>query len=197
MRMGEVFRFEIEYRLRSLSTWIYGALLTLLPFALLHIIDGSSSYMNSPERVTITTGIVGMLGMLVTAALFGDAATRDFSSGMHPLVFTSPLRKAEYLGGRFLGALAVNAVLLLGVPLGQIAAASMPYMDPQMFGPFRAEGYVQAYLLFLLPNLVLGGAVLFTVAALSRQMLPAFLSGVALFIAYTFAGEMAGDLGAW
>ena len=196
MRIGEVFRFEIEYRLRSLSTWIYGALLLLLPFLMLHIINGSSSHMNSPERVVITSGIVGMLGLLVTAALFGDAATRDFSSGMHPLVFTTPLRRAEYLGGRFLGALAVNAVLLLGVPLGQIIGSLMPYMDPQMFGPFRPGAYAQAYLLFLLPNLVLGAAVLFTVAALSRQMLPAFLGGVAVFVAYTFAGEMAGDLGA-
>jgi ABC-type transport system involved in multi-copper enzyme maturation permease subunit len=194
--MGEVFRFEIEYRLRSLSTWIYGALLLLLPFLMLHIINGSSSWMNSPERVVITSGIVGMLGMLVTAALFGDAATRDFSSGMHPLVFTTPMRKAEYLGGRFLGALAVNAVLLLGVPLGQIIGSLMPYMDPQMFGPFRPAAYAHAYLLFLLPNLVLTAAVLFTIAAVGRQILPAFLSGVALFIAYTFAGEMAGDLGA-
>lgn len=194
--MGEVFRFEIEYRLRSLSTWIYGALLLLLPFLMLHMINGSSSHMNSPEMVANISSVIGTLGMLVTAALFGDAATRDFSSGMHPLVFTTPLRRAEYLGGRFLGALAVNAVLLLGIPLGQLLGASMPYMDPQMFGPLRAAGYVQAYLLFLLPNLVLGAAVLFTVAALTRQMLPAFLSGVALFIAYTFAGEMAGDLGA-
>lgn len=196
MRMGEVFRFEIEYRLRSLSTWIYAALLLLIPFLLLHIINGSSSWMNSPERVVITSGIVGMLGMLVTAALFGDAATRDFSSGMHPLVFTTPMRRAEYLGGRFLGALAVNAVLLLGVPLGQIIGSRMPYMDPQMFGPFRPAAYAQAYLLFLFPNLVLTAAVLFAIAALGRQILPAFLSGVALFIAYTFAGEMAGDLGA-
>ncbi|HEX8674707.1 MAG TPA: hypothetical protein VF710_22590, partial [Longimicrobium sp.] len=177
MRMGEVFRFEIEYRLRSLSTWIYAALLLGVPFLMLHSITGRSSWMTSPERVVITSGIVGMLGKRVTAALFGDAATRDFSSGMHPLVFTTPMRKAEYLGGRFLGALAVNAVLLLGVPLGQIIGSRMPYMDPQMFGPVRLTAYVEAYLLFLLPNLVLTAAVLFAIAALGRQILPAFLSG--------------------
>ena len=62
MRMGEVFRFEIGYRLRSLSTWIYAALLLGVPFLMLHMINGSSSWMNSPERVTIISGMAGTLG---------------------------------------------------------------------------------------------------------------------------------------
>ena len=75
--------------------------------------DGSGSvHVNAPRAAR--RGLAcssGMFGMLVTAALFGDAAVRDSQAGMDPLLFTSPLRKAEYLGGRFLAALAVNAVL--------------------------------------------------------------------------------------
>jgi ABC-2 type transport system permease protein len=178
MKLGEVFRFEIEYRLGRVSTWIYGGLLLLLPFLMLHIVDGSSSRVNSPEMVATISGIVSLVGMLVTAALFGDAATRDVQWKMHPLVYSTPIRKAEYLGGRFLAALALNAVFLLGIPLGQLVAAQMPYMDPQMFGPFQAGAYLQPYLFFLLPNLLLTGAILFAVAALTRQMMPAFLAGM-------------------
>jgi hypothetical protein len=53
--------------------------------------------------------ILGGLGMLVTAGIFGDAASRDVQTRMHSLFYTSPLREAHYLGGRFLGALLVNA----------------------------------------------------------------------------------------
>jgi ABC-2 type transport system permease protein len=186
MKLGEVFRFEIEYRLGRVSTWIYGGLLLLLPFLMLHIVDGSSSRVNSPEMVATISGIVGLVGMLVTAALFGDAATRDVQWKMHPLVYSTPIRKAEYLGGRFLAALALNAVFLLGIPLGQWIAAQMPYMDPQKFGPFQAGAYLQPYLFFLLPNLLLTGAILFALAALTRQMMPAFLAGIGLFIASLF-----------
>ncbi len=189
MKLAEVFRFEIEYRLRRASTWIYAGLLLGLSFLMLHIVDGSDSRVNSPEMVSIISSIVGLVGMLVTAALFGDAATRDIQTRMHPLVFTAPLRKAEYLGGRFLGALAVNAVLLLGIPLGQLLAAQMPYMDSRLLGPFRAAAYVQPYLLLLLPNLLLTGAVLFALAVLTRQMLPAYLGGIGVFIAYLFMGQ--------
>jgi ABC-2 type transport system permease protein len=186
MKLGEVFRFEIEYRLGRVSTWIYGGLLLLLSFLMLHIVDGSSSRVNSPEMVALISGIVGMVGMLVTAALFGDAATRDVQWKMHPLVYSTPIRTAEYLGGRFLAALALNAVFLLGIPLGQWIAAQMPYLDRQMFGPFQAGAYLQPYLFFLLPNLLLTGAILFALAALTRQMMPAFLGGIGLFIASLF-----------
>jgi ABC-2 type transport system permease protein len=189
VKLGEVFRFEVEYRLTRPSTWIYAGLLTGLSFLMLRIVNGSDSRVNSPEMVSIISSIVGLVGMLVTAALFGDAATRDVQTGMHPLVYTTPMRKAEYLGGRFLGALGVNEVLLLGIPLGQLASALAPGLDPQMIGPFRAAAYLQPYLVLLLPNLILTGAVLFTLAALTRQMLPAYLGGIGIFIAYLFMGE--------
>ena len=185
--LGEVFRFEVEYRFSRVSTWIYAGLLLLVPFLLLHAVNGAGGHLNSPLGVATATSIVGMVGMLVTAALFGDAATRDLQTGMHPLVYSTPIPKAAYLGGRFLGALLVNAVLLIGVPLGQIIGAAMPYMDPQMFGPFRLDAYVQAYVLLLLPNLLLTGAILFTIASLRRQMFPAFLGGIGLFITFVVA----------
>jgi ABC-2 type transport system permease protein len=186
MKLGEVFRFEVQYRLGRVSTWIYGGLLLVLSFLMLHVVNGSSSHVNSPQMVATISAMVGLVGMLVTAALFGDAATRDVQWKMHPLVYSTPIRKMEYLGGRFLAALALNALFLLGVPIGQLIAAHMPYLDPQMFGPFQARAYVEPYLLFLLPNLLLTGAVLFTLAALTRQLLPAFLGGIGLFVVNLF-----------
>jgi ABC-type transport system involved in multi-copper enzyme maturation permease subunit len=194
MRLGEVFRFEIEYRLRRGSTWLYAGLLLGLSFLMLHMVNGGSSRMNSPEMVATISSIVSLVGMLVTAALFGEAATRDIQSRMHPLMYTAPMRTAEYLGGRFLGTLVVNAVMLLGIPLGQLAASQMPYLERRMFGPFIPGAYVQPFLLFLLPNMVLAAALLFTLAALARQMLPAFMGGIGLFVVYLFMDAYRGRI---
>ncbi len=190
MRFAEVFRFEVGYRLRQPSTWLYAALLLGMPFLLLSALDGASSKLNAPHMVAIGTTIVGMVGMLVSAALFGDAATRDFHTGMHPLLYTTPLRKAEYLGGRFAGALVVNAVMLLLVPLGLALASRAPWLDRRMFGPFQLQAYVQPYVLLLLPGMVLTGAILFAVAALTRQMLGAYLGSMAVFVMYLGAADV-------
>src|SRR5215213_5996446 len=119
--------------------------------------------------------ILGSLGMLVTAGIFGDAASRDVQTRMHSLFYTSPLREAHYLGGRFLGSLLVNAVLVMGVPLGLLLASVMPYMEAGKFGPVRLDAYVQTYALVLLPNVVIIGAFMFAAAALTRQTLATYL----------------------
>jgi ABC-type transport system involved in multi-copper enzyme maturation permease subunit len=185
----EIFRYEIRHRLRAPSSWVYAVLLLFIAFAMIHVdADGNSAtHVNAPARLSLLAIMAGMIGLLVSAALFGDAAMRDHDAGMTPLIFTSPIRKIEYLGGRFLAALTINAVILLGVPIGHAVATRMPYLPPAAFGPFVAAAFAQTYLIFLLPNLILTGAVLFAVAALTRQTIPVYLAAIALFVGYVVA----------
>ena len=85
MMLGEVFRFELAYRVRQPSTWIYALVLFGIPFLLLHAINGSSNYLNAPIAVMQMSTILGSVGMLVTAGIFGDAASRDVQMRMHSL----------------------------------------------------------------------------------------------------------------
>ena len=189
MRLREVFRYELEYRLRRPSTWIYAGILLLLPMWITHAEYGGAStiHFNAPLRLADGALIVGVFGILISAALFGDAALRDVEVEMDQLLHTSPLSKTEYLGGRFLAALAVNAILLTGIPLGLFAAAQVPVLDPGQLGPFRPGAYLQPFLLFTLPNLVLVGAILFTIAALARHSLPVYLGAIGLLVGYVIA----------
>src|SRR5215210_8411396 len=193
--LGEVFRFEVGYRLRQPSTWIYALVLFGMPFLLMHAINGSRQYLNAPVMVMQASTVLGSLGMLVTAGIFGDAASRDVQTRMHSLFYTSPLREAHYLGGRFLGSLLVNVVLVMGVPLGLLLASVMPYMSAGKFGPVRLDAYVQTYVMLLLPNVVIIGAFMFAAAALTRQTLATYLGGLALFVLGTVAKDVAVALG--
>jgi ABC-type transport system involved in multi-copper enzyme maturation permease subunit len=188
--LAEVFRFELGYRLRQASTWIYAAVLFGVPFLMMHAINGSSQYLNAPEMVMKATGILGGIGMIVSAGVFGDAAARDVQSRMYALFYTSPLREAHYVVGRFLGAAAVNAVLLLGIPHGLLLASVMPYMKQGQFGPVQLSAYVQAYALMLFPNLVLIGACMFTAAALARRALATYVGGLVLYVLALLAGDL-------
>ena len=194
MTLGEVFRFEVGYRLRQPSTWVYALVLLGVPFLMMHALGGSSLHLNAPVSVMRSSLILGGLGLVVTAGIFGDAAARDVQSRMHALFYTSPVREAHYLGGRFLGALGVNAALLLGIPLGLLLASLMPYMPAGKFGPVQPAAYVQAYLLVLLPNLVVVGVCMFAAAALARRSLATYVGGVVLFVLGALAGELTGGL---
>jgi ABC-2 type transport system permease protein len=195
MTLGEIFRFEVEYRVRQPSTWAYALVLFGLPFLLMHAINGSSNYLNAPVAVMQISTILGSVGMLVTAGIFGDAASRDVQTRMHSLFYTSPVREAHYLGGRFLGGLLVNVILVAGVPLGLLLASVMPYMQAGKFGPVQLDAYIQAYVLMLLPNVIIIGAFMFATAALTRQALATYLGGLALFLLGTLAAEFTTALG--
>jgi ABC-2 type transport system permease protein len=181
--MGEVFRYELEYRLRSPSTWIYLVILFLLSIQVfLGTADGSpGEYINTPIRLAGNSVIVGTFATVILAAIFGGAAVRDFQSGMEPLLFSSPLTKSEYLGGRFLASLVVAAVTYLAIPLGYIVASRLAASFENV-GPFRLAAYLQGYVLITLPNVIVAGAILFTIGMLARQIIPVYLAAIGLII---------------
>lgn len=185
MRFGEVFRYELAYRLRSISTWIYAGVLFLVGFYIIHVaVTGTNPiHVNSPQGLAEKTVLLcGLFGILVTAGLFSDAVIRDRAAGMDALLVTTRLRPAEYLRGRFLAALAINAILVFAIPIGLAVGTKMPYLSRDAFGPNTLAAYLQPMLLFALPNLVLIGVILFTIAAFTRHVIPVYLGAIAVFI---------------
>ena len=188
MRFGEVVRYEIEYRLRRPLTWIFVIIQSILTlWVTLATFEESTELFNAPVRTAGGAAIAGMAGILISAALFGDAVLRDFEAEMDQLLFTSRLSKTQYLGGRFLAALAINAMIQLAIPLTQALATHLPFLKPEQVGPFHLAAHLQPFLLFQLPNLIFVGAILFTIAALTRQTIPVYLGAIGVFIAYLVA----------
>ena len=191
MRFREIFGYEFGHRIRSASTWLYAVFLFLIAvWGTLATADGGAVNANAPLNVAGAIALFGgSFGLVVSAALFGDAAVRDVAAGMDPLLFTTRLRKAEFLGGRFLAALAVNAIVVVALPLGHIVATATPLMGSEPLGPFRLAAYVQPLLLFSWPNLFLVGAILFTIGALARQAVPVYLAAIGILIGYVTAAN--------
>ena len=98
----------------------------------------SSSTRHSPSRTTTVFG--GLIWLLVAAAVAGEAAARDVATGMHPLTYTAPVSKAEYLGGRFLAAFVLNALILLAVQAGILLAVYSPGVDAEVDRSVPAGG---------------------------------------------------------
>jgi ABC-2 type transport system permease protein len=199
MRLWEVFRFEVAYQLRRASTRLYlGVYLALAYFVTTGLLVGQAQqagdlYVTAPLSVAMAAVVAGWLGMLATAALAGDAATRDVETRMSPLFFTAPLGRASYLGGRFLGAVAVNALLLAAVPLGLMLVAREPFVEARFLGPVDPASYLRAYAFILLPNLFVSAAILFALSALSRRALAGYGGLLVLFLVSMVVEEVVAD----
>jgi ABC-type transport system involved in multi-copper enzyme maturation permease subunit len=181
-----IFRFELAYQVRRLSTWLPFAALALVAYVFIRqnvVADQlyADFYLNSPFIIAVVTVFCTLFWLLVAAGVAGEIAARDVETGMHPLTWTAPVSKAEYLGGRFLAAFAINALILLAVPLGVMLAVYASGVDPQIVGPFRPAAYLTAYGFLALPNALLGTAVQFAWATLGRRAIGSYVGSVVLF----------------
>jgi ABC-type transport system involved in multi-copper enzyme maturation permease subunit len=193
MKLLQIFRFELAYQLRRLSTWLFFVVLAVIAFLFVRrsfIGDAvyTEFFLNSPFVITFTMVFCCMFWLVLAAAIAGEIAARDAETGMHPLSYTAPVSKAEYLGGRFLAVFALNALMLLAVPLGILLAVYAPGVDPELIGPFRATPYFAAYCFFVLPNVFIGSAIQFAWATLSRRAIAGYVGSVLLL--FTVYGGM-------
>ena len=186
VKVREIFRFELFYQLRRPWPWL--AFVVLVVFAFLNTRVGivpvtlpEEFILNSPFIIAAVSVISCLVWLLVASAVAGEAAARDVQTGIHPLAYTAPVGKTDYLGGRFLAALVLNALILLGVQVGSLLAAYAPGIDPEIIGPFRPGAYLAAYAFIALPNAFTATAIHFAVALWSGRSMASYAGSVILF----------------
>jgi ABC-type transport system involved in multi-copper enzyme maturation permease subunit len=199
MKLGGIIRFELRYQIRRFPTWLAFAGLIVIGFMATR--DGALGetmredfFVNSSFTLTMASIIGCLFWLLAAAHIAGDAGARDVETGMHPLAYTVPVSKTEYLGGRFLAAWMLNAVILLGISLGNVLAVCWPGVPAEYVGPFRPAAYLSTYAIIALPNAFVATAIQFTLAALSRRAMAAYLGSLLMFFCACILGLVVGVL---
>ena len=203
---GYVFAWELRYGVRRVSTWIYFAIYAAIGFLFMLIAGGAFSEAavivggggkvlgNSPYTLAFLICSIALFGMSIVAAVAGNSVYRDYETRMDPLVYTTPVSKASFLGGRFAGTLAVNLLIVLGIAVGLALATKSPWVKPDKLAAFDAWAYLQPYLTLVLPNLLFTAAIFFALPLLTRQMLPNYVGGVLLLLGYLLSGQFLQDI---
>ncbi|GAB3942435.1 M1 family aminopeptidase [Spirosoma harenae] len=181
MKLWKIFRFEFAYLGQRITTWLCLAVLLLFTLVMnLLTTPGDGVYPNNTFHITAITVIGGFIWLVIGASVAGEAAARDVKVRMHPLTFTTSVTRLDYLSGRFLAAFAVNALLILSLPLGVLLSFYVPGLDQEELLPVRPWAYLSVYLLIALPNTFIATAVQFSLAALSRRVMTSYLASLLL-----------------
>ncbi|WP_299701219.1 M1 family aminopeptidase [uncultured Pontibacter sp.] len=183
MILWKIFRSEFAYQVGRISTWLY--VVVLLAFTIgmkLVIATADGVYPNNTFHITAITVIGCLIWLVIGASVASEAAARDVQLRMHPLIYASPVKKRDYLGGRFLAAFAVNALLILSLPLGVLLSFYLPGIEQEELLPFRPLAYLNVYFLIALPIVFVATALQFSFAALSRQVMTSYLASLLLAI---------------
>ena len=203
--LAAIAAFEFRTRVKRISTWVYFAIFFALamlwtaaaggaiPNAIVSFGSGKV-WVNSPYAIAQTVAFLGMAALTIVAAVMGRSVQQDFEYRVEPFFFTAPIRRRDYLGGRFLGAAAVLTVILSSIPLGGVAGLMLPGIDADRVGPMRLSAYAMPYVTMLVPNIIVLGGLFFCIAAMTRRMLPVYIASVLLLIGYLAARGLLRDL---
>jgi ABC-type transport system involved in multi-copper enzyme maturation permease subunit len=185
----EICRFELAYQAGRLVTWIYFC--GLFAFGVLIMRSFSpeeGTFANTPSLVAFFSVMGGIIWQFLAASVAGDAAARDLETRMHPLVYTTPITKAGYLGGRFAAALTLNIALLFALHAGILLSLLLPRSDPEVMGPWRPAGHLTAFFVIALPHAFIVTVFQFAAALRQRRALAAYIASVLLFVTALIVG---------
>lgn len=197
---AEFLRFELKYRLRQPTVYIFALVFGLLTFGAVTsdavVIGGSVGQVarNAPYVIAAFMLTMSTVAVLATTAFFATAVTRDFDLHTYSLFFSKPIRKVDYLGGRFLGSLVVSMLVMVGAALGLVVGSWMPWIEPERLVAFQLLPYLHALFALALPNLLLMGALVFGVAAVTRRVLWSYVAVVGFFVLYGVSQSLLSDL---
>jgi hypothetical protein len=187
----EFFTFELKFRFKSLSTYVY----FLLWFAFSFLCVASESFgpigasngkivLNSAYANTFNDTFAALFGIIVIAAIFGTSILRDFQRDTYQILFTQPISKFAYLGGRWAGSFVATVFAFSGVLAGTFLGTFAPWADHTRIVQNHLWAYLQPFLSIIAVQIFFLGSLFFTVSALSRKIFIVYLQGVALFMVY-------------
>ncbi len=187
----EFFTFELRFRWKSVSTYVY--FLLWFTFAFLSVASesfgpvGNSNgkvLLNGPYANSLNDFGACLFGVIVIAAIFGTSVLRDFQRDTYQILFTKPISKFAYLGGRWAGSFVTTVFVFSGMMFGTFFGTFAPWADHSRIGPNHLSWYLQPFLTIIVAQIFFIGSLFFAVAALTRKIFIVYLQGVALFMLY-------------
>ena len=189
----EFFSFELKFRFKSISTYVYFAI--WLVFSFLCVASESFGPVGSGNGKVLLNGPyanayndigASFFGVIIIAAIFGTSMLRDFQRDTTQILFTKPISKFAYLGGRWLGSFVTTVVVFFGVIPGEMLGTLAPWADHTRIVHAPLSWYFQPFFSIIVVQIFFLGSLFFLVGALSRRIFIVYLQGAAFFALYLF-----------
>jgi len=185
-----IFKQELKYWFKRPAFYIYLSIFFILALFLatttagffdsITATTGSSRIVNSPIGVTGLFNALTIFIFFLFPSIVGVSIYRDFKSEMHTILYSYPFTKANYLFAKFFSSIIVVSCIVIAISLGMILGFRVPGTNPDIVGPFNAVTYLQTYVVFILPNVLLFGAIVFAVVAFTRNIAAGFITVIIL-----------------
>lgn len=183
-----IFRHEIQYWLRQPYVYLFALILFAIAFLSMWGMASEATggpgaeIMNSYYRVNFMSNYLSMLMLFLLPGTIGAAVYRDYKSQMYTLLYAYPITKPAYLVAKFAAAFLIVMAVVSTIGLGFLLGTLMPGVEADVIAPFSFGPYLQLYGLYLFPNMLLFGLLVFAIVLRTRNIYIGFISLILLLV---------------
>jgi len=193
--MWEFCIFEIKYRLRHVSTYVFAGILVFLVvfinLAAAGMIGGArvqimgnteKVFINSPAAIYTITLMLLTMGIFMMASFMNQMFSKDFDTRFYDILFCKPIKKYQYIVGRLLGNTALMLATIIACYLAFELSLLVPGIDKEVFTQSKLIWYIIPLFIEALPNFYFFGALFIATVIVTKKPSAVFGTGVFLYI---------------
>lgn len=196
----EIFLFELRYWLKRPMPYVFflivGALVTGATVSDSFVIGGSFGNIlkNSPFVIANFTSVLSILCLAMVTSFTNGAALKDYNNKFHEILFTTPIKKFEFISARFLSAAVIALIPISAINFGILIGQLFPQVSADQFGPFMFSAHFSALIGIGFTNILISGTIIFMVALYSRSSITAFIATIVIIFGYLISGTFIRDI---
>ncbi len=175
-----IFKFELDYWFNRWQFYIYMAISFFAGYLTMVASGGlfdsntatvsSATWINAPSSLLVTIAGFSSFLYFFLPAIFGTSISKDFTSETHHVLYSYPFTKFDYFFGKFFGAFVIALIVFSFVGIGVFAGVMTPGMNQELLGPNSFMPYLKTYGIYVIPNILIFGAIVFIVVSATRNV---------------------------
>ncbi len=195
-----IFKHELKYWFKKPAIYIYAAIFFLLAlflsassagvFDFLTVTTGSSKIVNSPTAINGMFNTLAIFLFFLFPSIIGASVYRDYKSNMHSILYSYPFSKINYLSAKFLSSFLIVLLIILVAGLGLFIGFRLPGTNSEIVGVFNFSAYAHSYLVYIIPNVLLFGIIVFGVVTFTRNIAAGFITVLLLLFVQGMAESL-------
>lgn len=186
---AKLLQFELSYQFKKPIVFLSMAFFLFFGF----VSGGSGSganantFVNSPYWMSFYLGLATLIAVFAGMFFCVFAMLRDKQYQMDGLVYSTSVKKLPFFVSRFLGAWGTTLLAASMFLVGFMIPSKLSTIPSERFADFQLMPYLWAWLVFVLPNVLICTSILFLVTALVRKAVATYITAVLLYGLYFLA----------
>tara|TARA_R110001592_G_scaffold42136_4_gene136983 strand:+ start:9944 stop:13600 length:3657 start_codon:yes stop_codon:yes gene_type:complete len=192
-----IFKYELQYWFKKPAYYVYAIIFFLLSIFIaassagifdgLTVTTGSSKIVNAPIAVNGIFNSMAIFLFFLFPSIIGASVFRDYKSNMHSILYSYPFSKFNYLSAKFLSSFFVVLLIIIIAGIGLFIGFRLPGTNQEIVRAFNFSAYLHSYLIYIIPNVLLFGAIIFGVVTFTRNIAAGFITVVLLLFIQAIA----------